>query len=103
MAETVKSDHYKITIERVVTTEYPSQSDILVEERHYTDKEMDESHRWMRDESTRLTKKVYGIKDIIAAKEKEIKIFEMTIPVSEVNLKAVINEINKGMPNDSKS
>jgi hypothetical protein len=99
MTTNVTRDQYKVTIERITTTEYPSQADILVEERHYTDEEVEKSYtRISSDDRIHYTKKVYGKKDIIASKEETKKVYEQIVDAEGFMIKTVIGAINNGMP-----
>lgn len=96
--ENIIKDEYKITIERITTSEYPAEEEILVEERHYTDKELEENHRYIshgdRSDPSRYMKKIYGKKDVIAKRTKEGKVYEQIIDATNFNINSIVSAIN---------
>lgn len=85
---------YKITIVKISTWEYQANQEMLAEERHYTDTELDKEHNWMRQQDrTDLMKKIY--KQTIATKttSENKEIYEQV--VEELDLPKVILAINK--------
>lgn len=84
---------FKITIEETKLVPQIRNESVLAEERHYTDKELD-NHNWMSDEDKRNSvKKVYAPREVAGSREVETKVFEQT--VESLDLKAVIAAVNK--------
>lgn len=85
---------FKIVIEETKTVPCTLRPDDLVEERHYTDNEIQKDHRYM-NEGDRATykKKIYKTSEIPGNKEVTTKVFEQV--VEQLDLKAVIGSINK--------
>jgi len=95
MADTIIKDQFKITVQRITTLEYPSQTNILIEKRHYTDTEINESHNWMSQRDAKdYMKELHGRKDIVASKEDKIEVYEQVVDATEFNLKKVIGAVN---------
>lgn len=96
---TIIKDQFKITIERITLSEFPSETEILVEERHYTDEEIDKNYISRKDSmGVEYTKKIYGKKDTIARREDKEKVFEQIVDAQNLNIRIVIGAINNGIP-----
>ena len=84
---------YEITIKRKTTKFYEDEAEILQEERHYTDKELEEQHHWMIDmDKNEYRKKVYGRQSELKARTDEIEIYKQII--NDINLKAITEVVN---------
>lgn len=77
---------FRITVHRIEEVETHGSISDLIEERHYTDKEINESHNWMRGDDAKkdYLKKVYSARPVTNLKEVETKIFEQTIEGMDV-------------------
>lgn len=96
MAQLSEKISFEITIKEIRTTTFDTTSDILIEERHYTDKELQDNHHWMQN-SDRLEymKKLYGTKPTIGEKKTETEVFSQTVSATDgFVLRNVIGAIN---------
>jgi len=92
---TVIRDAVQITIKRIRTIEYPTTKEQLIEERHYTDRELEENHRWMIDKDrAEFRKKVYGSVDCLSTEKVEMQLLEQSIDFKDFKLTQVIKAIN---------
>ena len=84
---------YKVVIELYEDQEVEETKSVLKEKRHYTDKEMNEEHRWMHEnDRSKYIKEIYGRETFKTIDTKKITLLEQT--VSELNIVAVIKAIN---------
>lgn len=97
MATRIIGKKFMVTITEVDLVELDTTETAVAEERHYTDEEIQESHRWMggSESKEKYMKKIY--KDVIsvAFKTNEKKVFEQT--VSELDIRKVVNAVNEGI------
>lgn len=92
--DTAIARHFRITIHEVRLVPFEKEESTLLEKRHYTDAEIDGSHRWMRDsDKAGYTKELFSPHIVKSTKEVEAKVFEQI--VQELDLKAVIFAVNK--------
>lgn len=96
MAIIAERKKYKITIEEIRSYDYDSIIDSLLEERHYTDEEIEKHHQYMRNgrDEKQFTKKVYGNKPSVATKEDKTTVLELI--VDKIDLQKIINSTFEG-------
>lgn len=83
---------YKVTVTEIQVTEYETEKEVLAEERHYTDAEIEKEHQWMRTNyQEKYTKKLYGTRLIVASDKSEVNIF--TIQVDKLELSKLVPAI----------
>lgn len=83
---------YKIQITEITTIEYESTENTIVEERHYTDEEVNKSHQYMQSDNKSIyTKKIYGSRPSVDKKDSEVKVLE--IQSNKINMNSILTAI----------
>lgn len=78
---------YKVTIEEITTTHFETEERIKVESRHYTDKELEESHHYIRDrqDPESYKKDIYGSRPGLATKTDEVKVYQQIVSILDLS------------------
>lgn len=86
---------FKITVTRISTRTFETTEATLKEERHYTDVEIQENHRYINErESEKYTKKLYGERPTIGSNNVSEEVFEQTVKADGFDITEVIKAVN---------
>lgn len=83
---------FRIEVKRIEEIEYKGIKEVVQEERHYTDKEIEVNYHYMLDDhKEKFIKKVYGNAAVLAIKETEDSI--LILEVDKLELSKIVPAI----------